>query len=76
MPHGAARATGHGMTKSTNPSIARHLSATLALQSATTYAQATMTSSRDVRAVDPMIAAKMRWVRAVLRSVVEGRNLP
>ena len=65
------------MTNSTKPvNPARHLSASIALQSATsaTMRTATRITMPDVSRADPAIAERMRWVRAVLLSTITGES--
>ena len=59
----------------TNPTNATsNLSARIALQSATHHATRTVRrASTDRSAADPMLAARMRWVRLVLASTVTGQ---
>jgi hypothetical protein len=72
MPHGTVLATRHGMTHPTNPGIARHLSATIALERTSIRTERTARrSSTTLCAVDPRVAAKMSWVRAVLQSALK-----
>jgi hypothetical protein len=55
----------------TNSTNATHLSARIALQSASYHATRTVSRSRvDVSAASPMVASRMRWTRAILAATV------
>jgi hypothetical protein len=61
-------------TNTTKPAHIDHLSARLALQSATHHATRVVTrSAADLSQADPQVASRMRWARTVLASAIEGK---
>jgi hypothetical protein len=61
-------------SNTTKPVRIDHLSARLALQSATHHATRVVTrSAADLSQADPQVASRMRWTRAVLASAIEGK---